>query len=511
MEKPISNRPRGSGSTSRPPDPKTFVAALCKGLCVEELVSVPVKKPSIHQGEPAIFFSAEEIEITSKQWKLCLVAKFLNGRPLLEEIRSYIRTAWCLKSDISVGLLDHRHVLLRFFNEEDFLGAWLKVHHQIKGHACKLFKWTPWFKPGFEPAIAPVWINLPHLPLNLFNESCLRSIAGIVGRVLKIDGPTKLCSRPSLARICVELDLKAPKPDRVWLGLGSNGGWQKILYEKLPQYCSCCCKQGHSLEFCRLKVNKDSSEGEIMMDFNPTKKMGISTKLWAIKGFPGDKLQSMQEKNQSVNTKDQRQPGSPSNAARNVTREQEEEQDNPKENPEKCELDQLNKEPQSAIKDQTCNYNFLHLENSSLHSDTLEDDHLQYSNVNENMDAQSMDVVVAKKETTGKSNIIFVENQKEQDHPVVELVVPASDVHNTETIVSQHAQESPHSKNVAVADVLAASECSKNDSQETKVALSELKRVSKEDIVVDDVPRNCRSSWTMFWRLNEKKGRACDN
>ncbi|KAF8380731.1 hypothetical protein HHK36_028221 [Tetracentron sinense] len=78
-------------------------------------------------------------------------------------------------------------------------------------------KWTPHFKAGSEPSLVRIWISLPHLPIHLYNVLSLSSIGNIVGKVLKIDGPTLADSRPSVARICIEVDLLKVNPDRFWL------------------------------------------------------------------------------------------------------------------------------------------------------------------------------------------------------------------------------------------------------------------------------------------------------
>lgn len=174
---------------------------------------------------------------------------------------------------VQVGLMDPRHVMIRFSSKEDFIKAWTKETWVINGHYFRFFRWTPWFNPATESALAPVWISLPHLPLNFFNESCLRSIAGAIGKVLKIDGPTKILSRPSVARGCAENDLEKPRPEKIWIGMGKCGKlgrWQQIIYEKVPGFCSFCRKQGHDLSNCRLKAKKVEK---------------ISTKQWVQKTF----------------------------------------------------------------------------------------------------------------------------------------------------------------------------------------------------------------------------------
>lgn len=63
------------------------------------------------------------------------------------------------------------------------------------------------FQLSVEPSGIPTWIAIEGLTIHLFNKSSLFSIASLIGKPMKIDEPTANFSRPSVARVCVELDL----------------------------------------------------------------------------------------------------------------------------------------------------------------------------------------------------------------------------------------------------------------------------------------------------------------
>ncbi|XP_027171591.1 uncharacterized protein LOC113771176 [Coffea eugenioides] len=115
----------------------------------------------------------------------------------------------------------------------------------------KLFKWTPSFHVDREPSVVPVWVSLPKLPIHLFNRECLFQIVATLGVPLYVDAATAALSRPSVARVCVEVDLLKPLVSRVWIGNGGQEGfWQNLDIEHLPAYCSGCFRQGHSKDDC---------------------------------------------------------------------------------------------------------------------------------------------------------------------------------------------------------------------------------------------------------------------
>ncbi|KAF8412259.1 hypothetical protein HHK36_000220 [Tetracentron sinense] len=87
-----------------------------------------VKHPSRFQGEPALFFSAEEIERSSSPFKLTLIAKCAYGRPSLAELKVFIKKNIHTKLDFAISILDERHTLIRFESEDDYLAVWIKEY-----------------------------------------------------------------------------------------------------------------------------------------------------------------------------------------------------------------------------------------------------------------------------------------------------------------------------------------------------------------------------------------------
>ncbi|KAK4338782.1 hypothetical protein RND71_040244 [Anisodus tanguticus] len=81
------------------------------------------------------------------------------------------------------------------------------VKDKSQYYAMRTFKWDPWFTAEEETSIAMAWISLPTLPPNYYGESQLFSLAAAAGKPLMTDLATKNKSRPSCARVKVEIDL----------------------------------------------------------------------------------------------------------------------------------------------------------------------------------------------------------------------------------------------------------------------------------------------------------------
>lgn len=120
----------------------------------------PLIKPvQTFKGEPAVFFEEQELSSLAARFNLALIGKFAHGKPTTDVLYKEFQTIG-LKGSFTIGWLDHRHVLLRFDFEEDYLRIWMKGSWSFRSYPMRVFKWNPDFQVTFEPSIVPVWIDL---------------------------------------------------------------------------------------------------------------------------------------------------------------------------------------------------------------------------------------------------------------------------------------------------------------------------------------------------------------
>ena len=163
---------------------------------------IQIRQNTTYKGEAAVVFSREEADRLAAPYRLALVGKFSHGRPPLEDIRKFFMSL-NLRDQVSVGLLDYRHVLLKCAAEADFNRIWTRGLWQL-------------------------------------------------GTPLFVDSATASGTRPSVARACVEVDLLKPICSRVWVAVaGEQGFWQKVAVDDLPKYCSTCWRLGHAVDECK--------------------------------------------------------------------------------------------------------------------------------------------------------------------------------------------------------------------------------------------------------------------
>ncbi|KAF5206264.1 hypothetical protein FRX31_004152 [Thalictrum thalictroides] len=170
-----------------------------------------------------------------------------------------------------MGFLDPRHVLVRFESETEVTKALSRYNCHFMGIRFKVFRWHTGFNLRKDPSFAPIWLDLPNLPLDFFHPALLKAIGDDIGTFLSIDKGTLCYTRPDVARLCVEMDIQNDMPDSIWIeGPNYTGFWQKILYPNFV-YCSHCSKIGHAWEQCfkRKENHNKQKEKDALIDKQP--------------------------------------------------------------------------------------------------------------------------------------------------------------------------------------------------------------------------------------------------
>ncbi|XP_059289380.1 uncharacterized protein LOC132042890 [Lycium ferocissimum] len=231
---------------------------------IQPVAAIPIKPVVFQHGEPTVQWDIDEVErmVILENLQYAVVGKFSYSWPEFHDLRDMIPSQCEIKGKCAVGFLCNRHVLIRLSLFEDYVQLLSKPAYYIRDkhyyHQMRPLKWDPWFDPEEETSIAIAWISFPTLPPNYFVKEALFSLASAVGKPLHVDLATKNKTRPSCARVKVEVDLLAEHPKRVQIQCinPANGEtrsrWIKIKYDFMPKYCTHCCLQGHDEDGCRV-------------------------------------------------------------------------------------------------------------------------------------------------------------------------------------------------------------------------------------------------------------------
>ncbi|KAG5596450.1 hypothetical protein H5410_037682 [Solanum commersonii] len=212
-------QPMAMGETNVNPNTcRTYTSAISGNQQSSEKSLKPV---NLLYGEPIVVFDSKDIEtfITEENLKYALIAKFSHGRPELPDLWKILPQQLGFKGECNIGLLESRHVLLRFTLKEDYIAIFSKTNRSIMFAGTvipfRIQKWTPSFSPREENSIAMAWISFPSLPCQYFARNALFSMTSAVGQPLDMDRPTYDKTRPSTARVKVEVNLLRILPKRI--------------------------------------------------------------------------------------------------------------------------------------------------------------------------------------------------------------------------------------------------------------------------------------------------------
>ncbi|KAK4706512.1 hypothetical protein R3W88_033929 [Solanum pinnatisectum] len=102
------------------------------------------------------------------------------------------------------------------------------------------------------------WISFLNFKPTFFVKESIFSLASVVGKPLQLDMATINKTRPSCARVKVQVDLLANLPRVVELEVVKNKTKTSrvdtvhIQYDMVPKYCKQCKLQGHAEKECRI-------------------------------------------------------------------------------------------------------------------------------------------------------------------------------------------------------------------------------------------------------------------
>jgi len=153
-----------------------------------------------------------------------------------------------------------------------------------RGKHIVIKKWHPGMqltKSVFSSV--PVWIKFYNVPLELWTNDGLSSIASVIGNPLYIDDFTQNHSRLTFARVCVEVDAAKEIPKSFVVNLGYGEPYEiRVEVPWKPQACNVCKIFGHSTSSCTIKPIVSPSQvwkakesvGQIVQEQGTKEKVG---------------------------------------------------------------------------------------------------------------------------------------------------------------------------------------------------------------------------------------------
>ncbi|KAI0495361.1 hypothetical protein KFK09_025511 [Dendrobium nobile] len=194
---------------------------------------------------------AEEIRALAKPFEFALVGRFPGRRPTVDAIRKFCFNLKLI-GDFSVTVLNARNVLIKLVNDFDYCRIFAHRSYFVQNCLMKVVKWSPHLDVEVDSPVVPIWVSFPLLRPHLFSPRILFGLGSIFGKPLKSDLATASGSRPSVARILVEMDVTVKHADKVWVGSVESGYVQSVIFDDIPKFCVHCNSLGHSKGSCTI-------------------------------------------------------------------------------------------------------------------------------------------------------------------------------------------------------------------------------------------------------------------
>lgn len=211
---PLNNRTPSSRNTPIIPQPLDYThilkpSALNTIMHVKPnmitVAPIPIKSVTFLHGQPLIKWTEAEVTRMNiiEGLQYAIIGKFSYGWPELQELRKLIPNQYGIKCECNVGFLRDRHVLIMLTSKRAYPYQMRPLIYDAK------------FKVGEETPIAMAWISFPNLLPTYFVKEYLFSLASAVGKILHLDMATINKTRPSCARVKIQVDLLSKLPKKV--------------------------------------------------------------------------------------------------------------------------------------------------------------------------------------------------------------------------------------------------------------------------------------------------------
>lgn len=215
---------------------------------VDEQEQTQQKRPS---GIPEIQITDKELVEWSEPWNQTLIINVMGKKVNYRALEYKLTKDWAKGGTIKIIDMPRGYYAVQFENFDDYKHALFKGPWMIADHYILVQRWRRNFlKSARVVQKVAVWIRIPELPLELYNDTFLKRLGAQLGMLLKIDRLTPFQHRGQFARICVEIDLAQPVVPQVAV----RGELLNLEYEGLHTICFHCGVYGHREAECIRKV-----------------------------------------------------------------------------------------------------------------------------------------------------------------------------------------------------------------------------------------------------------------
>jgi hypothetical protein len=214
---------------------------------LSEMEKLIAKTRSLGWSEKLVVLEiAPEAEDKAKQM---LLGKVLSTRAFSKSVvKEIIGKAWNATYEVDADVLDKNIFMFSFQHEGDVRRVWERRPWSFKGEHLILKRYEPdWSLNDIDFSVTDFWVQIHGLPLNRQNHPSLKTLGGIMGKVIDTD----LLGSGWKRFVRVRVEIEVGKPLRMGFPLHREklpAIWIPFKFEKLGNFCYGCGRLGHEIK-----------------------------------------------------------------------------------------------------------------------------------------------------------------------------------------------------------------------------------------------------------------------
>ncbi|XP_048128436.1 uncharacterized protein LOC125312849 [Rhodamnia argentea] len=201
--------------------------------------------PSMVDGELIVDITPDIVAEENPPLNQCVVGRFLGRKLYFKLTEEVIKKTWGAQV-VDVRMHDSGYYFIHI-SDDSFRRKVLDMGHiSIQNCIMMLQKWHSKLKLKKENHdTLPIWTRLKDIPLSLWSQSGIGSIASAIGNPLYVDAQTEGMKRLSFARVCIEIKATQPRPEVITLRWDGDLIPIGVEYEWKPPSYGACEVYGH--------------------------------------------------------------------------------------------------------------------------------------------------------------------------------------------------------------------------------------------------------------------------
>ncbi|XP_060210241.1 uncharacterized protein LOC132637115 [Lycium barbarum] len=203
--------------------------------------------PVIENGEKIVELQRAEVAKGTEKWNKAVILYVVGEDPSIGAIERFIASEWNFVSKPTIYYHNEGYFVIKLNTLEERNEVLYSGPYTLRRKPVIIKAWTPEF--NFHEEVLktiPVWVKLPNIPLNCWENETLSRIGSSLGIPIYADDCTSKVDHISYARILVEMDITQPLLDKVKLKDPERKLFEQIIaYEWKPMYCGVCLMLGH--------------------------------------------------------------------------------------------------------------------------------------------------------------------------------------------------------------------------------------------------------------------------